>query len=195
MDKRLLFFTLAILTFASVLFASTDEIIFMEYGMNYSAAISPVDIENNDTGVYDTMAFDAKIGGALSRWVDIYAGGSFFFFDERKNMQQHYTFFPIYIGARVNIFPDAIVYPDFSFEIGKTLSNYHTQVVDKITMVVSDKDASWLGNYYSFGGGLNLNIADIAILSLRVERPSITNDLTGAEMHFIKTGFAWKIFY
>lgn len=179
---------------ASVSYAG-NEIVFMEYGVNYSSAVSPQEMENNTSGVLDTATFDVKVGGTYLRWADLYAGGSFMFFPNRADMQEHFTFFPIYMGLRANIFPEWLVYPDLFMEYGTAFCNSHTVYFDLAEMTQKEKDDSWAGSYWNFGIGANWNINDIAALSLRIERPAVKNDRTNSENHFFKAGLAWKIFY
>jgi hypothetical protein len=192
--KKFAVITLTLLGLSSALFAA-GEVVFMEYGVNYSSAVSPQEMENNTNGALDTVVFDAKIGGSYLRWADVYGGGSFMFFPNRADMQQHLTAFPVYIGFRANILPEYVVYPDLMVEFGTAFCNSHTVYFDPAAMSNKEKDDSWMGSYWNFGIGTNWNISSIAVLSLRVERPSIMNERTGSENHFFKSGLAWKIFY
>jgi len=182
-----------VLTFIAVLAVCgrvfAGKIAFTEAGASYCNVIDPSYISNNDTGVFDTASFDAKAGYEPIMWTDIYAGAAFHFYMDRSNWQNFYTFFPLYIGCRVNIFPELIVYPSIFAEYGLAFANHHY-----VTGPTTERDAAWDASYYNFGIGINWNVTDIATLCLYAERPSLSND-SGPEIHIFKSGFAWKIFY
>ena len=69
-----------------------NKLLFMEYGIDYAVVIDPEEISNNNSGVYDTPEFNAKVGGTIHNWVDLYLGVSFLFFADRQDTSQHYTF-------------------------------------------------------------------------------------------------------
>jgi len=181
-------FLFLILAFAAGLYA--DKLVFTEAGLSYGKIFSPAKFANNSTGLYDTAIFDAKVGLDLCKWADLYIGGAFDFFADRANLQNHYSFFPVFGGVMVNIMPDWMIYPSVLFEYGCAISNHY------FVPVYTAVNTPWLAAYYNYGICLNWNVADIAVLQFSVERPAISNiKNNGGEIHIIKTGFAWKIFY
>jgi hypothetical protein len=181
-------FLFLILVFSSGLYA--DKLVFTEVGLSYGKTFSPAAFGNNSTGLFDTALFDAKVGLDFCKWADLYIGGAFDFFVDRGSTQNHYSFFPIFGGVAVNIMPDWVVYPSVIFEYGRAISNHHYLFKGYF------KDNPWLADYYNCGFCVNWNMVDIAVLSFSVERPSISNMAgNGGEIHIIKTGLAWKIFY
>ena len=119
-------------------------------------------------------------------------GGAFDLFADRANLPQNYSFFPLFGGVAVNIMPDWAVYPSLLIEYGRAISSRHLSLNSGFTII----DSPWLADYYNYGVCLNWKIEDIAILTFSVERPAISNLANnGGEIHIIKTGFAWKIFY
>lgn len=187
MKKLTVLSILLFIAFSGVIIA--DKIVFTEVGLAYINLINPDYISNNDTGVFDSAIFDARAGIELMQWVDVYAGAGFTIFLERKNLNNHYTFFPVYAGIRVNIFPKWPIYPFIFTDYGAAISNHHISRA----MGFSD-DKPWTASYYNYGFGIGWNVTDISILCLYLERPSFSNP-DGAEIHAIKSGFAWKIFY
>lgn len=178
-----------VLAFSGAAQADMDKLVFTEFGVSYGSVIDPSYISNNTTGVLDTAVFDAKAGVEILKWVDVYAAAGFHLYLERTNWQQHYTFFPLAGGARVNIMPDWCVYPSVFAEYGAAFSNH------RITPnPIIEIDKPWIGSYYNFGIGVNWKVEDMATLCLTIERPSISNN-AGAEIHILKAGLAWKILY
>jgi hypothetical protein len=173
-----------------------DKLFFTEFGLNYSTVISPGELENNTTGVYDTAVWDAKVGVNAYDWVNVYGGAAFYLFVNRDDPQMHYTFFPLYLGVRVNVMPDMMVYPDLSVEYGSAIANQRTKqmVAAGGTSYEVNPDNPWYSTYYNFGIGANWRINDIAILRFDIERPTVL-DRNNKEIHFFKSGLAWKIFY
>jgi hypothetical protein len=178
-----------VLVFSGAARADMDKLAFTEFGVSYGSVIDPSYISNNTTGVLDTAVFDAKAGVEILKWVDIYAAAAFHLYLERANWQEHYSFFPLAGGARVNIMPEWCVYPVVFGEYGVSFSNLRT-----LPNPVSEKNYPWIAGYYNFGIGVNWRVEDIATLCLTIERPSITNN-RGAEIHILKAGLAWKILY
>ncbi len=164
--------------------AFADKLVFSEFGLSYGKITGPGSLANNTAGTYDTGVFEARTGLNILKWADVYAGASFNLFIFRQDTQKHYTFFPIYGGIRADIMPGWVVYPDVFIEYGIALSNLHANTGDR----------PWNGSYYNFGAGVNWNLEDTAVLSLRFERPAVAGDGSG-EFHIFKTGIAWKIYY
>jgi hypothetical protein len=190
--KRKITVILAIVLLAMSAQAFADKLVFTEFGVSYGKIFSPAKFADNSIGIYDTAVFDAKAGVDFCKWADLYLGGAFDYFADRSNLQQHYTFFPVFGGARVNIMPDWPVYPSLLIEYGRAISNRHLSLQSGYVII----DHPWLADYYNYGVCVNWNVADIALLSFSVERPSISNmSGNGGEIHIIKTGLAWKIFY
>lgn len=185
--KKIIFAFLAFVILSGAAFA--DKMFFTEAGAAYGNIIDPLYISNNISGVYDTASFDAKIGFEPIKWVDVYGGTSFHYYQERQNWQNYYTFFPVYLGARVNIFPEWCVYPSLFADFGMAFANRHY-----VTGPTTEKNSAWPASYYNFGLGVNWNVTDIATLCIYIERPSVSNN-AGSEIHIIKSGFAWKIMY
>jgi hypothetical protein len=179
----------AVLAFSGAARADMDKLVFTEFGVSYGNVIDPSYISNNTTGVLDTAVFDAKAGVEILKWADVYAGAGFNLYLDVKNQQQHYTFFPLCGGIRVNIMPDWCVYPSLSAEYGVAFSNRRT-----LLSPIADHNVPWIAKYYSYGIGVNWKVEDIATLCLTIERPSISN-IAGAEIHILKAGLAWKILY
>jgi hypothetical protein len=197
MKKRILTLVLIFVIGISLAFADSaaDKVVYTDFGLSYGSIVSPSQLENNTSGELDTAVFDAKAGlSFLCRWLDVYAGASFNFYVDRQNFQNYYTFYPVYGGIKVNIMPEMCVYPDIFFEYGKSISDRHTQTTNPYTGATVDHDQSYLGGYYNLGLGVNWNVTDISVLSFRIERPSF-EDQDGNEIHAIKTGLAWKIYY
>jgi len=192
MKKKFFIVIVTVLTFAIA--AKADEtqkkLTFLQFGLDYATVISPEKISNNDTGVYDTPAFNAKAGIDLFKWVDLYAAVSFLFFADSYDTSNHYTFIPIRGGIRVNAFPDIVIYPSLFFEYGKSISNRHT--VTKTPTSMTESDAPWTGDYYNFGFGINWNSTDMTVLTLNIERPAIKEKESG-EIHVLQIGMEWKI--
>ncbi|MCE5300560.1 MAG: hypothetical protein LLG37_06785 [Spirochaetia bacterium] len=199
MGKKSLIFMLLALVLTVPAFAG-NRIFFTEYGISYASPLEPSNMENNTTGTYDTAAFDIKAGVNILKWAGVYGLTGFQMFVDRTGTQQHYSFFPIGIGVRANIFPEWPVYPDFIFEYGRAFANRHTRwtvpaPAPYYTAVVTN-DGPWTADYYSFGFGVNWNITYVSVISLRFERPSFSNtDSSGGEIHIAKLGLAWKLFY
>ena len=188
--KRKITAVLAVLFLAVSAQAFADRLVFTEIGVSYGKIFSPTGFANNSSGLYDTAIFDAKVGADICKWADVYAGGAFDFFAGRSNLQDHYTFFPVFGGVMANIMPEWTVYPSVLFEYGCAISNNY------YATTYASGNRPWLAYYYNYGICLNWNVADIAILQFSVERPAISNMANnGGEIHMIKTGLAWKIFY
>jgi len=171
---------------------SAEKWVFTEFGLSYGTIISPQSRAIGSYGVFDTPVFDAKVGASIYKWGDIYLGGAYNVFVARQDSNSCAVFAPLYIGARANIFPEWPVFPDVFFETGMTLGSMHMFAADMPPFYY--KDISWNGGYYNFGVGVNLNVADIAVLRLSLERPAVY-DVDKKEIHTIKTGLAWKILY
>lgn len=165
-----------------------NKLVFTEFGLSYGNAIDPDGISNNTDGVFDTAVFDAKAGVEILKWGNLYAGCGFHYYQNRADWQQHYTFYPLYGGVRVNIMPEWFIYPSLFAEYGVAFANHHF-----INAYVMD-DQPWTASYYSFGLGIDWKVADIAVLRMTFERPSFSNN-DGAEIHVFKTGLSWKILY
>jgi hypothetical protein len=189
--KRTILALLAVLFLFSSVLRADDKIAFTEFGLSYGSVIDPSYISNNNTGVLDTAVFEAKAGVEILKWADVYAGAGFYLYLDAKNLQQHYTFFPLFGGVRVNIFPEWIIFPSISAEYGASFSNRH--IITNPLIGASD-DRPWIARYYNLGIGVSWNITDISILSLIIERPAISGN-AGGEMHIFKAGLAWKILY
>ena len=191
--KKFILITLLLSAFLSPLMA--DKLIFTEFGVAYSSVIMPRAMENNTTGVYDIPAIEAKAGVNILKWADVYVGTGFQLFMDRQNEQQYYTFYPVYGGIRANIFSEWIVFPSVIFEYGAAFANRHTQyVINPIQM--GDRDNTWWSYYYNFGLGINWNLTDISVISLKIERPAYSNlNVSYGELQAFKAGFAFKIFY
>jgi hypothetical protein len=188
--KRKITAVLAILLLAMSAQVFADKLVFTEFGLSYGKVFSPASFANNTTGLYDTAVIDAKVGVDICKWADLYIGGAFDYFGGRTNLQNNYTFYPIFGGVKVNIMPEWKVYPSVLLEYGCSISNNYF-----VTTYATD-NRPWVARYYNYGICVNWNVADIAILQLSVERPSISNLANnGGEIHMIKTGLAWKIFY
>ena len=177
-----------------------DKLVFTEYGVSYASAISPKLMENNTTGTFDTVAFDLKVGlSALNKWAEIYAGAGFQPFVFTSNAMENYSFIPLFGGIKANICPEWPVYPDIMFEYGRAISNLRSQYnVDYGggNIMTFNRDNAWLADYYSFGIGINWKIEDMAILALKIERPSYSNlNKSYGEIHVIKAGLTWQIYY
>jgi hypothetical protein len=172
-----------------------DKLVFTEYGVSYASAISPKLMENNTTGTFDTAAFDLKVGvSVLEKWAEIYAGAGFQPFIFASNAQEDYSFIPLFGGIKANICPEWPVYPDIMFEYGRSISNLRSQYMTLLGPM--NRDNSWLADYYSFGIGVNWKIEDMAILALKIERPSYSNlNKSYGEIHIIKAGLTWQIYY
>lgn len=188
----------AIVAFAAPLMA--EKFIFTEYGVSYASMLSPGNLQNNTTGTYDSGIFDAKVGVSALRWAELYIGGAFSPFIFHEDPQENYSFFPIYGGIRANICPQWIVYPSVMFEYGTAAANLHTRYApdpaDESTKF--GRDNAWRASYYNFGIGINWNVEDIAVLSLKIERPSYSSiklDKNSSEIHIFKAGLAWQIYY
>jgi len=180
-----------VLLMAVSMSASAEKWVFTEFGLSYGTITSPQSRAIGSYGVFDTPVFDAKVGASIYKWGDIYLGGAYNIFVAKQDSNSCAVFAPLYIGARANIFPEWPVFPDVSFETGMTLGSMHMLVLNPTP---GYKDISWNGGYYNFGVGVNLNVADIAVLRLSLERPAVY-DVDKKEIHTIKTGLAWKIFY
>lgn len=188
MKKILAAAVLLILLSVSV---NAQKWVFTEFGLSYGTVTGPHSRAIGNYGVFDTPVFDAKVGASIYQWGDIYLGGAYNVFIARQDSNSCAVFAPLYIGARANIFPQWPVFPDVFFETGITLGSMHIFV----PLPAPDyQDISWNSGYYNFGVGVNLNVADIAVLRLSLERPAFY-DVDKKEMHTIKTGLAWKIFY
>jgi hypothetical protein len=183
MKRKIIGVFTALFILSTAVFA--DKLVFSEFSLSYGKITGPGSLANNTAGTYDTGIFEARTGLNILKWADVYAGASFNLFIYRQDTQQHYTFFPVYGGIRGNIMPDWAVYPDVFIEYGVSISNLHG---------LKGADRPWNGSYYNFGAGVNWNMEDIAVLSLRIERPAVAGDGSG-EFHIFKTGIAWKIFY
>jgi hypothetical protein len=194
-----------------------DKLIFTEFGVSYGSIITgsmftkdmpyPVNLANNSTGTYDSALFDAKVGASFLRWGQIYIGAGFDPFilrnstEARVNDQENYSFTPVFVGIRANIFPEWPVYPGFMFEYGKAAANLHSQYMvtypttpPRTAMV--DVDNGWASDYYNFGFSVNWNYSDNAVLSLKVERPTFSNFVKSyGEIQILKAGLAWQIYY
>jgi hypothetical protein len=180
---------------AAVAAADSEKLIFTEYGVSYASVLTPSIIANNSTGTFDTAAFDIKVGASfLDRWAEAYVGAGFQAFIFTSNSQENYSFFPLYGGIKANICPDWTVYPDIIFEYGRAISNIRSQYMTD--MGPMNRDNAWLADYYSFGAGINWKIEDIAILGLKIERPSYSNlNKSYGEIQVIKAGITWQIYY
>jgi opacity protein-like surface antigen len=180
---------------SAAVLADVDMNIFTDYGVSYASVLTPSYIANNSTGTFDTAAFDIKVGASfLDKWAEIYAGAGFQPFIFTSNSQENYSFFPIYGGLKANICPDMTVYPDIIFEYGRAISNIRSQYMTN--MGPANRDNAWLADYYSFGIGVNWKIEDIAILGLKIERPSYSNlNKSYGEIQVIKAGITWQIYY
>jgi hypothetical protein len=168
--------------------AQDSKLIFTEIGVSYGSVIEPDYIANSSTGVFDTAVFDIKAGVNIFKWADIYAGASFNYFMKSSDWNQNYTFYPLFGGVRANIMPEWCVYPSVALEYGAVIASAHVMAGPDMT------EQPWVGTYYNFALAANWEIADIAVLRLSIERPSVT-DKNGSEIHIFKTGLAWKIFY
>ena len=181
--------------------AELPKLLYTDYSVSYASILTPSQLENNDTGLYDTAGFSAKIGVDILKWADVYAGASFELYPGRNDLSEHFSFIPLYAGARVNIFPEWCVFPGIFVEGGMAYANVHYGVnvyVPPPTNVTYTAyfDTPWAAGYFNFGFDINLNVADIAVLALRFERPTISNmDKSHGELHMIKTGLAWKVLY
>lgn len=187
MKKTILFIILAVILFSGAVFA--DKLIFTELGISYGTVVGPADLSNDSTGVFDTAVFDIKVGANILKWGDVYAGGALNFYMVRSDWNDNYVFCPVFGGLRVNIFPEWIVYPSLSAECGVAFASHHDRV-----SAIATIDTPWTATYYNFGIGVNWNLTDISILRLAIERPAISNE-NGGEIHILKAGLAWKIFY
>jgi len=199
-NKTLFLAILFAAVISSCLFADDNRLIFTEFGVSYASVIAPPLLENSTTGVLGTASFDAKVGVDILKWADVYIGGDFMSFTMRQNYGANYTFYPIYGGIRANIFPDWIVYPGILFELGKAISSQHLdQDVFNSPLfgeLNSPLEYAWAGTYYNFGFDLNMNVNDIAILSLKIDRPAISSGGTNlGEIHILRVGLAWKMLY
>ncbi|MBN2753832.1 MAG: hypothetical protein JXR81_03085 [Candidatus Goldbacteria bacterium] len=170
---------------------NAEKWVFTEFGLSYGTITSPQSRGIGSYGVFDTPVFDAKAGVSIYKWGEIYLGGAYNVFIARQDSNSCAVFAPLYIGARANIFPLWPVFPDVFFETGMSLGSMHMLVLNPSP---GYRDISWNGGYYNFGVGVNLNVADIAVLRLSLERPAFY-DVDEKEIHIIKTGLAWKIFY
>ncbi len=198
MKKFFVIFLFLTMIFSGALsaFFDLEKMFYSEFSINYSTVLSPSFIENNTTGTLDTPALDGKIGFEIIKWLDVYAGLSFYFFVEQKNKQNHYTFIPVFAGLKVNLFPEFTFYPSLYFETGKSISNYHYTVLNILTMSVNEMNIPWTGDYYNIGLAINWKINDIFTLALDFERPWISyynKDIN--EIHIFKSGFSFKILY
>jgi opacity protein-like surface antigen len=158
MKRTILAFFAALFLFSGAVLAD-DKIAFTEFGISYGSVIDPSYISNNTTGVLDTAVFDAKAGVEILKWADVYAGAGFHLYLVRTNWQEHYTFFPLCGGVRVNIMPDWCVYPVVFGEYGAAFSNRRT-----IVSPITDHNDTWIAGYYNFGIGVNWKVEDIATL-------------------------------
>lgn len=171
-------------------FINFEKIFYSEFSINYSSIISPDFLENNTTGTFDTPYFSGKAGIDILKWIDIYAGVSFAFFVEQANRQQHYSFIPVYLGLRANIFPDFFLFPSFYFETGRSFSNYHYLKFFK------EDNIPWTSDFYNLGFALNWKINDIFTLGLNIERPWLSfYEKNKNEIHIINSGLSFKILY
>jgi O-phosphoseryl-tRNA(Cys) synthetase len=179
-----------------------DKLIFTEYGLSYGSVLTPSNIQNNTTGTYDTGVFEAKAGISAMRWVEAYAGAAFYPFIFQANPQENYSFTPVFGGIKAKICPDWVVFPSFTAEYGQAAANIHTQYpvsymsggVQQTAMF--DRDNAWKSSYYNFGMAINWNVTDMAVLSLKIERPTFTNiNKSSGEIQILKVGLAWQIYY
>jgi len=169
-----------------------EKWVFTEFGLNYGTVTGPQSRMLEGYGVFDTPVFDAKAGVSVFKWGEAYLGGSYNVFVARQDSNSCAVYAPLYAGIRGNIFPEWPVFPDLFFETGITLGSMH--MYDAAMPPLYYKDISWTGGYYNFGIGVNLNVADIAVLRLSLERPAVY-DVDKKEIHTVKTGAAWKIYY
>ncbi len=198
MKNKTLFLAILLTAAISSSLLADNRLIFTEFGISYASMIAPPVLENNTTGVFDTASLDVKAGVDILKWADVYAGGGLMFFALRPNSAENYTFYPIYGGIRANIFPDWIVYPGVLFELGKAISSQHlnNELMSQLGPLYSPLDYSWAGTYYNFGFDLNMNVNDIAILSLKIDRPAISSgDTKLGEIQIFRVGLAWKMLY
>jgi hypothetical protein len=188
MKKTILFIVIAAaLLICGNVFA--DKLIFTELGISYGTVVGPAYLSNDSTGVFDTAVYDIKVGAEILKWGDVYAGGGLNYYMVRSDWQDNYTICPVFGGLRVNIFPEWIVYPSLSAEYGVAFASYHDKVSSTLT-----NDKPWTAAYYNFAIAANWNLTDVSILRLSIERPAISNE-NGGEIHILKAGLAWKIFY
>jgi len=213
MKKKIVLASLLLFAVLSPLMA--DKLIFTEFGVSYGSIITgtmftkdmpyPGNLVNNNSGTYDSVLFDAKVGASFLRWGQIYIGAGFDPFILRENIDMHvnnqenYTFTPVFIGIRANIFPEWPVYPGFMFEYGKAAANLHSQyevIYAPGVSAMSDRDNDWAADYYNFGLSVNWNYSDNAVLSFKVERPTFSNIVKSyGEIQILKAGLAWQIYY
>ncbi len=185
--------TILINTYA---FVNSEKIFYSEFSINYSSIISPDFIENNTTGTLDAPYFSGKLGINILKWIDIYAGISFAFFVEQINKQQHYSFLPLYLGAKINMLPDFFICPSLYFETGRAFSNYHFLKYDIINMTLKEDNIPWTADYYNTGIAFNLKLNEIFTLILNIERPWLSfYEKDKNELHIINAGLSFKILY
>jgi hypothetical protein len=205
MKSKTLFLTVLLTAALSAcLLADDNRLIFTEFGISYASVIAPPVLANKTTGVYDTAAFDIKVGADILKWADIYAGGDFMYYTVRDYLPslgwvKNYTFYPIYGGIRTNICPDWSFYPGLFFELGKAISSYGS-VKETNTQsfgpIYTPLNYAWLGTYYNFGFDLNMKVSDIGIISIKIDRPAISSGGTNlGEIHIYRVGLAWKMLY
>jgi hypothetical protein len=129
----ILFVTAAALLFSNAVMA--EKLAFTEFGLSYGGVIDPFNMSDNNSGVFDTVVFDAKAGIEIIKWVNVYAGAAFHFYMEKPEWGQHYTFFPVFGGIKINIMPEWIVSPSVLCEFrkpapGNRADNRRRQAVD-----------------------------------------------------------------
>jgi len=190
--KKIIILISAAVFFFTAVFAE-EKIIFTEISVNYSSVFDPAGISDDITGVYDGPDFYANAGCDIYGWASVYAGVGFCFYIDMQDSNFNYTFTPVYIGARANIFPENSFYPDIFFEYGRAFANRHTVIYGPL-LSEDPVDTPWTADYYSFGIGVNYRLTDIAVVSVKVHRPAFSGSLSG-EIHTVKAGASVKIYY
>lgn len=185
---------LALLLLAIPAFVSASSGFFTSFEGGGAFVANPHNLNDDNTGLYDTARGSAAAGWSFYDWADIYAGAGFAVFFDRADKESHYSFVPLFAGLRANIMPQWIVFPSLFGEAGVSLANRHEKVFDMMSMSYVDTDRPYEAFYYNFGLSVNYRINDKALLGLRVSRLSFGLPERG-ELHAVCAGLEVKVMY
>lgn len=169
---------------------AADKVIFTGFSVGYQTMLSPSSVKSASTNLYDTVSVDGVVGATIIPWVDVYAGLGFSLFIVTNDVQQYFSFLPLYAGVAVNPFPDWTFRPQVFAEAGIAFNNRHNHVG------ISHSDVSWNGFFTSVGAAVCYEFVNNSILSLRAAlsfypKPDFLTDGFMA----LKIGFGWRNYF
>lgn len=167
---------------------------FTSFSGNAALVVSPWQLTEENTGIYDTAWWSGSAGWSFYGIADVYGGAGFTVFFDRADKESHYSHIPLFAGLRMNIMPEWPVFPSFYSEAGFSFANRHEKFFNTLTMSYDAKDNPYNAFYYSFGVAVSLRIFEGFSAGLRIGRLSFALPERG-ELHAAEAGFEIRAGY